>query len=124
MRIYKNKSFSKFARKELITDAKLCEVVKEAEDEKIYADYGGGVIKQRIARPHEGKSGGYRSIILYRQGERAFFVHGFPKNAVDNTTESDVRKLQELAKVTFSLSGEQLENMIKTEIYIEVNYDE
>ena len=40
---------------------------------------GGGVIKQRIARPNEGKSGGFRSIILYRQGEKAFFVFGFPK---------------------------------------------
>ena len=124
MKIYKNKAFSKFARKELITDEKLREAVKEAEDGKIYADYGGGVIKQRIARPHEGKSGGYRSIILYRKGERSFFVHGFPKNSVDNITESDVRKLKELAKITFSFSDEQLEILIKTEVYIEVNYDE
>lgn len=124
MKIYKNKSFSKFALKEGISDEKLYEAVKEAENGKIYADYGSGVIKQRISRRNEGKSGGYRSIILYRKGERAFFVHGFSKNAVENIAESDVRKLKELAKVTFSLSEIQINNLVKTEIYIEVNYDE
>ena len=124
MKIYKNKSFAKFARKELITDKKLCEVVKEAEVGKIYADYGGGVIKQRISRAHEPTSGGYRSVILYRKGERAFFVHGFPKNSVDNIAESDVKKLKELSKLMFSLSDEQLENAINTGLYIEVNDDE
>jgi hypothetical protein len=41
-----------------------------AENGQIDADLGGGVIKQRIARPGEGKSNGYRSIILFRKGEQ------------------------------------------------------
>ena len=79
MQIFKNKWFSKFAKEEGIQDKELCETVRDAEKGLIDADYGGGVIKQRIARPNEGKSGGFRSIILYRQGEKAFFVFGFPK---------------------------------------------
>ncbi len=51
MRVFKSKWFSKFARKERITDAQLCEAVKRAEEGRIDADYGGEVIKQRIARP-------------------------------------------------------------------------
>ena len=77
MRVFKNKWFTKFAQKEDISDATLCEAIKDAEAGRIDADYGGGVIKQRIARPNEGKSGGYRAIILYRQGDKAFFVYGF-----------------------------------------------
>jgi hypothetical protein len=65
VRIYKNKWFARFARKERISGAKLRQAVKEAEAGKIDADYGGGVIKQRIARTGEGKSGGYRTVILY-----------------------------------------------------------
>jgi len=64
VKIFKNKWFSKFAREEGILDSDLCETVKDAERGLIDADYGGGVIKQRIARPNEGKSGGFRSIIL------------------------------------------------------------
>jgi RelE toxin of RelE / RelB toxin-antitoxin system len=47
MRIFKNKWFVRFARKERITDAKLAEAVRNAEKGLIDADYGGGVIKQR-----------------------------------------------------------------------------
>lgn len=89
MRIFKNKWFVRFARKERITDAKMSEAVENAEKGLIDADYGGGVIKQRIARPGAGKSGGYRSIILFRKGKLAFFVYGFAKNEQDNIDESD-----------------------------------
>ena len=44
---------------------------------------GGGVIKQRIARPGQGKSKGYRTIIFFRRGVKAFFVYGFAKNQRD-----------------------------------------
>jgi hypothetical protein len=79
MQILKNTAFSKFARKEGISEAQLCQAVRDANEGKIDADYGGGVIKKRIARPNKGASGGYRSIILFRAGARAFFVYGYPK---------------------------------------------
>lgn len=87
MRIFKSKPFDKFARKEGITDASLHKAVEEAEAGRIDADYGGGVIKQRMARPNEGKSGGYRSIILFKKGDKAFFVYGFIKSERDNINE-------------------------------------
>jgi len=73
MRIFKNKWFAKFAKKEGISDEKLIRAVGEIDGGNADADYGGGVIKQRIARTEEGKSGGYRTIILFRKGNRAFF---------------------------------------------------
>jgi hypothetical protein len=74
MRIFKNKWFGKFAKKEGIDSNSLIQAVKDAEAEKIDADLGSSVIKQRVARPNEGKSGGYRTIILYRKDDKAFFV--------------------------------------------------
>ena len=72
LRIFKNGWFSRFARRENIKDAVLVDAVARAERGVIDADLGGGVIKQRIARPGQGKSGGYRSIILFRKGTQAF----------------------------------------------------
>ena len=69
MRIFKSKRFARFARRESISDARLCIAIQNAERGLIDADYGGGVIKQRIARPGEGMSKGYRSIILFRKGK-------------------------------------------------------
>ena len=88
VRVFKSKRFAKFARKERISDASLCKAVKNADAGLIDADYGGGVIKQRIARPNEGKSGGYRSIILFRRGVRSFFVFGFAKSEQANIDAS------------------------------------
>ncbi|MDR3424699.1 MAG: type II toxin-antitoxin system RelE/ParE family toxin [Alphaproteobacteria bacterium] len=120
MRIFKSKRFSKFAKDEGISDAKLCAAVKDAEAGLIDADYGGGVIKQRIARPNEGKSGGYRTIILYCRGDKAFFVYGFGKNARDNTNKIEEREYKELAKITFALSDDQLAKLIKDGVYIKI----
>jgi hypothetical protein len=124
LRIYKNKWFTRFARKERISKAKLRQAVEEAEAGKIDADYGGGVIKKRIARPGEGKSGGYRTVILYRKGEKAFFVYGFPKSERDNITDVEEREFKELAKLTFGLSDEDLAKLIKTGAFEEVKGDD
>ena len=124
MRIFKNKWFAKFASKEGINDAKLCEVVRDAESGKIDADYGGGVIKQRIARPNEGKSGGYRAIILYRQGDKAFFIYGFRKSERENINEVEERAFKELAKLTFAFPDDELEKLIKARAYKEIQYND
>jgi hypothetical protein len=124
VRIFKNKWFSKFARDEDISDAKLCRAVKDAEKGLIDADYGGGVIKQRIARQNEGKSGGYRAIILFRRGDKSFFIYGFAKNERENITKEEERAFKDLARITLSLSYEELETLIKQGTYKPVEYHE
>ncbi|MGD1069262.1 MAG: type II toxin-antitoxin system RelE/ParE family toxin [Bryobacteraceae bacterium] len=57
----------RFAMKAGISDVSLCKVIRDAERGLIAADLGGGVIKQRLARPGEGKSGGFRSLIVFPQ---------------------------------------------------------
>jgi hypothetical protein len=59
LRIFLNKPFQRFARKEGIDEEELCDAVERAERGLLDADLGGGVIKQRIARPGEGKSGAF-----------------------------------------------------------------
>jgi hypothetical protein len=123
MRVLKSRWFAKFARKQRISDAKLCEAVADAERGVIDADYGGGVIKQRIARPNEGKSGGYRSIIVFRQGERSFFVYGFAKSQQDNIGEGDERDFKELAEMLLTVSDTELNNLVCNGKYMEVACD-
>jgi hypothetical protein len=72
MRIFKNAWFERFARKQNISDKAIAQAIERAEQGLIDADLGGGVIKQRVARPGQGKSGGFRTVILYRATERAF----------------------------------------------------
>jgi hypothetical protein len=84
MRVFKTGPFARFAKHEGIADQELCEAVRRAEKGSIDADLGGAVIKQRLARQGQGRSGGWRSIVLFRRGDRAFFVYGFAKSDRDN----------------------------------------
>jgi len=68
LRIFKTKVFTRFARRERISDAQLREAVARAERGLVDADLGGGVVKQRVARPGQGRSGGFRALIAYVRG--------------------------------------------------------
>ena len=80
MRIFKITKFARFAKDEGISDKMLIALARRVQDGLIDADLGGGVIKQRLARQDEGKSGGYRTIIAFKAHHRTFFLHGYAKN--------------------------------------------
>lgn len=123
MRIFKNKSFARFARKARLTDAALCEAIDNATRGLIDADLGGGVVKQRIARSGQGKSGGFRTIILFRVGARAFFVHGFAKNEQDNIRDDELAAFKMLAAVLMAYDDAALAKAIANGTLMEVMCD-
>lgn len=84
------------------------EAAERADNGLIDADLGGGVIKQRIARKGQGRSGGYRSIILFKQGDRAFFAHIFAKNDRENIDRQDLQNFKRLAAQTQTLTADEL----------------
>ena len=97
MRVFKNKPFARFARKAGLDDEVLRQAIDAAERGLVDADLGGGVIKQRVARQGGGKSGGFRTIVLFRLGERAFFVHGFAKSDLGNIRADELAAFRMLA---------------------------
>jgi len=103
MRVFKTKPFARFADHEGIHDDALCEAIQRADRGLVDADLGSGVIKQRIARKGQGKSGGFRSIVLFRQGERSFFVYGFAKKDRDNIRKDELKAFRALASEVLQL---------------------
>ena len=120
MRVFKNAWFERFARKEKISAESLLDAVVRAEKGLIDADLGGGVIKQRIARPGAGKSAGYRSIVIYREGKKAFFVYGFPKSNLGNIRDDEVEQFKKAAKSILALSDNQIRKLIESGQFEEV----
>jgi hypothetical protein len=98
MKAFKTKWFARFARNEGIADKSLREAIERAERGLIDADLGGGLIKQRVARRGQGRSGGYRVIVAYRLKNRAVFLLGFAKNEKENISHNELEFLRELAK--------------------------
>lgn len=97
MQTFKTKVFVRFAGREVVEDSDLCEAILRAGNGFIDVDLGGGVIKQRIARKGGGRSGGFRSIILFRRSELAFFVYGFSKSGRKNLRRDELAAFRLLA---------------------------
>jgi|SRR5712671_4326998 hypothetical protein len=124
MRVYKIKGFARFQRRERIADKALVEAIQAAERGLVDADLGGGLIKQRIARPGQGKSGGFRTLTAYRRSERAVFLFGFAKNERDNIDDDELETLRERGQVFLALSTGQLARLLAEGDLTEVEYDE
>ena len=124
MKVFKNAWFGRFARKENISAQVLWNAVDRAEKGLVDADLGGGVIKQRIARPGESKSKGYRSIVVYRKGDKSFFVYGFPKSDLGNIRDDELEQFKKAAKTILSLPDEQIRQLIENGQFEEVKKDD
>jgi len=123
VRLFKTKWFMRYARQERIDDHSLLEAIERAERGLVDVDLGGGIIKQRIARTGQGRSGGFRLLVGYRSGNLAVFLYGFAKNERDNITPDDLDTLREIGATWIAAKKEHLENAIKEGILTEVNYD-
>lgn len=122
--VYKNKPFARFARKAGITDADLWKAARLANQGVIDADLGGGVIKQRIARAGKGKSGGSRSIILFRKEDRAVFIYGFEKKNMANIGPTDLDAFRKLASIILDSTDDQIAERVEEGSLIKVNQAE
>jgi hypothetical protein len=119
-RIFKTTWFTRFADKEGITDGELREVVNRLEAGQPDADLGGGVYKMRVARPGEGKSGGYRVIVFFRSEDRTFYQYAYPKSSRGNIDQKELRVYKRTAKANFAMSDRELADAIEAGEYIEI----
>lgn len=84
----------------------------------------GGVIKQRIARSGQGKSGGFRALIVFRAGARAIFVHGFAKSEKDNIEKDELVALKKLAAELSGYDDKMLARAVASGVLLEVKCNE
>jgi hypothetical protein len=124
MKIYKTRWFNRWAHKQRLDDLILCKAVREIIAGLYDADLGGGLVKKRIARPGQGKRGGFRTLIATNRENQWFFVYGFPKNERSNIDKDEEEALRKLAEYLFSLAPENLEQALQENELIEVNCDE
>jgi hypothetical protein len=106
------KEFARVARRSRLADDQLREAVDRAEAGTVDADLGGGLIKQRVAQPGKGRSGGLRTVVAYRRGKRAIFLHLFAKARQANLGPAELEIYQKLAKAYDRLSDDDLDALV------------
>ena len=122
-RILKTRTFNRWLRKTLLTDAALLKAIDEMEQGLVDADLGGNLYKKRVALPGRGKSGSTRTLIATNRQDRWFFMFDFEKNDKENITQAELAYLQEVAQIFLGYSNDELQLAIDKGEFLEVYYD-
>jgi hypothetical protein len=108
-RIFKTRHFARWLRKTELTDAALCQAVREMAAGLVDAELGADVLKKRVALPGRGKRGGARTLVASKKIDRWFFMFGFEKIEKANISPTELDALQTLASELLALTGQQLD---------------
>jgi len=122
MEVFKTKFTARFARRQRITDESLIEAIERAERDLIDADLGNGLIKQRVARVGQGRSGGFRMLMVYRPRQRAVFIYGFAKNERDNIGPDELATARYLTELWLSADTRRIEQALDDDEREEIFY--
>ena len=102
VRVFKSNRFHRFARKEKISDAMLCEAIERAERGLIDADLGAGLIRAET---------------------RAVFAFGFAKSDLANLEDDEEAAFKRAAKLVLGFSDAQMDAEVAAGRMLEVNCD-
>ena len=100
------------------------EAIERAERGLIDADLGGGLIKQRVARAGQGRSGGYRTIVAYRAKQRAVFLYGFAKNERENIEPNELLTFRSIAADLLAADSARIAEAIENGVLQEIDHDQ
>ncbi len=120
MRVFKIKAFHRWAARDRLTDAALTAAAQEMAKGLIDADLGGHVVKKRAALPGRGKSGGVRTLVAFKRGDKAFFMYGFAKSARANIKDNELKALRLMAAQLLGYSNAGLAKALRAGELIEI----
>ena len=124
MNVYLSKAFTRLARREGLTAVHICQAVAEMNTGLIDANLGAGLFKKRIAIPGQGKRGGWRALLGFQAGKKAFFLYLFPKNSRDNIEDDEMKALKRLTRYYLTLKPSEIKTALQCGELNEVNCNE
>lgn len=123
MQIPAVRAFQRFATKAGLNAKALHAAADEIARGLWHADLGGGLIKKRVARPGQGRRGGFRVIVAWRHGDRLVFLFGFAKNEAATLTDAGRQALMKLGEAYLRATPAQIAALLADGAMTEVKHD-
>jgi len=120
MKKLKTKWFHKWANKQKLTDEKLIQAIVNMQNGLSSVSLGGGLYKVRVSLENSGKSSAFRTLIVYRENDRAVIVYGFMKKEQENLSTSELKSFKVLSKDILALREEALSAAIEKKVFIAI----
>lgn len=122
MPVYKTRTFSRWMKGEGLADRDLHAAMAEMQAGLVDARLGGGLVKKRVARPGQGKRGGYRVLVASSFGERRVFMFGFAKNDRDNIDDEELRLMKRMAATLLGMTTAKLRDTLADGELMEIRH--
>lgn len=116
----KTKWFHKWAKKQKLSNERLLLGIEDMQHNLSSVSLGGGLYKVRVSLEHSGKSSACRTIVVYKENDRAVMVYGFMKKEQENLSASELKSFKTLSKDILALDEEALTKAIKNEVFIHI----
>lgn len=121
MKTIKTKFFAKWPNKNDVSDKSLWDAAIEIVSGSYEANYGGGVIKKRVANKGRGKNSSVRTIVAFKSGKDCFFIYRFEKSAKSNISQNEEKALKVISASLLAYSADEIVRLIKSGSLIEVS---
>tara|TARA_E500000318_G_scaffold47748_1_gene44940 strand:- start:523 stop:936 length:414 start_codon:yes stop_codon:yes gene_type:complete len=120
LRIFITKTFQRSFERYGVPNDHIVTALTRALNGQIDTNYGGGVVKQRVSRENQGKSRGFRAIILIFGKKRALFAEIFAKKDQSNLSDDQIKGYKKLKKTMANFSNNDLDKAVKDGVFFEI----
>ena len=120
MLFLKNKWFNKWSSKNKIKNKDLLEGISNIKNNIGIVSLGSHLYKVRLLSETKGKSGSFRTLIVYKKEKLAIYIYGFSKNEKGNINNKELTLFKKLAKDILTLNEKLIELLISKKHYIHI----
>ena len=114
------KWFKKWSTKAGLANPNLLEAITNLEKGLSTSSLGANLYKIRVNRSGSGKRSSYRTIIVYKQNDRAIFLYGFGKNEKGNITSDELYFFKKLGRDFLDYRNHQLTRALKEKVLFDL----
>jgi len=121
MQILKTKAFARDAKAQGLTDTAIKAAISEVEKGLKGDALGGNLYKKRVAIGSKGKSGGLRTILVFKDvKDKVFCIYVFAKNQKENIEDRELQALKKYGAEVLAKTEKDIKKAIDEKALLEV----
>ena len=112
MNAFESRWFKRWSKKNGLKKADLLDALERTINGSGVVNLGGNIYKIRVAKNGQGRSGGFRTILIFKKGKRSIFIYGFEKNDQDNIDKGTLADYKKFAVTFLNYTDDDINRLV------------
>src|SRR5574344_618196 len=112
MNAFESRWFKRWSKKNGLKKADLLDALERTINGSGVVNLGGNIYKIRVAKNGQGRSGGFRTILIFKKGKRSLFIYGFEKNDQDNIDKGTLTDYKKYATTFLDYTDTDINRLV------------